>query len=168
MDDGWVVRVKVVNPFCNVNDDGEAVVPLKKLGAVAAEERVVEVAVVHEVVNEEETTAFRVGREAYGGDHVGRRTEPRSEEEFVVELAFPLEGGGVHELDSDGFGGWREGAGEDGAEAALAEAGGEGAGGAAEDGVGELVRGVGGWGGAFSSSRAVAEAEENEEDERAC
>ena len=112
----------------------------------------------HEVVDEEETPAFGVGGEADGGDQRGG-AEPRGEEELVVELALALLGGGVHELDGDGVAG--EGAGEDGAEATVAEARGEGVGGAAEEGVGEGVRGsgvgVGGRGGAFTL--AVAEAE---------
>lgn len=67
--------------------------------------------------------------------------EHGGEEELVLELALALEGAGVHELDGDLLVGLGEGAEEDGAEAALAEAagGGEGVGGAAEDGVGEAV-----------------------------
>ena len=132
----------------------------------------------HEVIDEEKTASFWVGGEAYGGDHVatrggggGKAEEPRSEEKLVVELALPLEGGGgVHELDGDGFSG--EGAGEDGAEAAVAEGGGEVVGGAAEEGVGEPVWGVrvgvGGWSGSLLLPCAVAEAEEHHEDEGAC
>ena len=71
-----------------------------------------------------------------------------------MELALALEGGGVHELDGDGVAG--EGAGEDGAEAAVAEARRERVRGAAEDGVGERVRGDGGW----SCSFTLPEAEE--------
>ena len=121
------------------------------------EKRVVEVTVMHEVINEEKTASFWVGGESDGGDHkLGAKA--RGEEEFVVELALALERSGVHEFNGDGASG--KGAREDRAEAAVAEAGGEGVGGAAEEGVSVGVRGVGvgigGRGGAF----AFAEAEE--------
>lgn len=87
----------------------------------------------HEVVDEDETAVFRVGGESHGGDDVGG-AEPGGEEELVVKLA--LAGGEVHELDCN----WlarrrRERSGVDGAEAAVAEADGEGVRGTAEEGV---------------------------------
>ncbi|KAK7263934.1 hypothetical protein RJT34_31533 [Clitoria ternatea] len=85
-------------------------------------ERVLEVAVSHEVVGEDETASFRVGGEGYGGDDVARGKESRSQEELAMELALALVGGGVHELHG-------EGAGEDGAEAAVAKVCGERGGG---------------------------------------
>jgi len=122
-----------------------------------AQEGVVEVAVVHEVVDEEETPTFGVGGEADGGDERGG-AKPGREEELVVELALSLLGGRVHELDGNGIAG--KGAGEDRAEASVAEARGEGVGGAAEEGVGEGVRGggigVGGRGCAFTLTEAEA------------
>lgn len=118
----------------------------------------------HEIVDEEETTPFGVGGEPNGGDDVGR-TELGSEEELVVELALSLVGGRVHELDGDAFSGG-EGAGEDGSEAAVAEAGGEGVGGTAEEGVGEVVRGfvIGWWGGGFFVEGAEVKEKEKEEE----
>jgi len=157
VDDRGVERVEVVDAFGDVEDNGEAVIPALQVRGFAAQEGVVEVAVVHEVVDEEETPAFGVGGEADGGHQRGG-PEPGREEELVVELALSLLGGGVHELDGDGVAG--EGAGEDGAEAAVAKARGEGIGGAAEEGVGERVRGsgvgVGGRGGAFTLAEAEA------------
>lgn len=118
----------------------------------------------HEFINEEETTAFRIGGEADGG-HEKVGAEFRGEEEFVVKftLALVSDGGGVHEFDGDGFTGGREGAGEDRTEASMAEESREGVGDAAEEVVGERVRrvgiGVGGWGGSFSFTKTVKEHE---------
>jgi len=93
------------------------------------------------------------------------RLESGSEEEFVVILAFSLatdgaEGGGIHELDGDGFTRGREGTGVDRTEAAVAEDSGERVCGAAEEGVGERVRRVGGGSGSFFVAEAVEKCEE--------
>ena len=157
-----------MNTFRYVEDNREARVPVREFGALAVQKRVLEVAVVHELVDQEEAASFRVGAEVRGGDDVAGE-ELRGEEEFVVELALTLVvvGGGVHELDCDGGAG--EGAGEDGAEASVAEARGEGVGGTAEDGEGEAVRRGGGGrrrrvgGSAFAGEGAVAEEEKEEE-----
>jgi len=122
------------------------------------QKRVLEVTVLHELVDQEEAASFGVRGEVRGGDDVGRE-ELGGEEKLVVELALALvRRGRVHQLDGDGGSG--EGAGEYGTEAAVAQAGGEGIGGAAEDGEGEAVRGGGGRrrrrvGGAFAGDDAV-------------
>lgn len=112
----------------------------------------------HELVDEEHTAPFAVGGEAEHGDEVWG-VELGGEEELVVELALALEGAGVHGLDGDGHGrGAVEGAGENGAEAALAEALRERVRGAAEGGVGEAMRrgaGVGGGGGSGAGALAA-------------
>jgi len=133
--------VEKVNSFGYVENNREAGVPVCEFGALAVQKRVLEVTVLHELVDQEEAASFGVRGEMRGGDDVARE-ELGGEEELVVELALALlGGGGVHELDSDGDSG--ESAGEYGAEATMAEAGGEGIGGAAEDGKGEAVRGGG-------------------------
>lgn len=158
VDDGGVEGVEVVDGTCDVEDDVEAVLPGGEVGGSVAEEGVVEVAVGHELVDEEEAAAFGVGGEADGGDHQGG-AEAGGQEELVVELALALEGGGVHQLDGHGLP--AQGAGEDGAEAALAQARGEGVGGPAEERVWVGMRrvrvGVGGGSGALS----LAEAEQD-------
>lgn len=146
-----------MNSFGYVENNREAGVPVCEFGALAVQKRVLEVTVLHELVDQEEAASFGVRGEMRGGDDVARE-ELGGEEELVVELALSLLGGRVHELDGDGVPG--EGAGEDGTEAAVAKARGEGIGGAAEEGVGERVRGsgvgVGGRGGAFTLAEAEA------------
>lgn len=78
----------------------------------------------HQLVDEQEPSALSVGGKSDGGYHV-LGPKPGGEEELVVELALALEGRRVHELDGDGLPGRRQGAGVDGAEAAMAESGGE-------------------------------------------
>ena len=156
-----------VNSFGYVENNREAGVPVRELGALAVQKRFLEVTVLHELVDQEEAASFGVRGEVRGGDDVAR-DQLGGEEELVVELALALvAGGGVHELDRDGDSG--EGAGEYGTEAAMAEAGGEGIGGAPEDRKGEAVRGGGGRrrrrvGGTFAREDAVAEEEEEKEE----
>ena len=131
--------MKVENTLCYVQYNRETLIPLHEFMALAVQKSVLEVAVNHEVVDEEETAPFGVGREPHGGDDLGGAAEHGGEEELVVELALALLGGrgGVHELHGDGGSRRRrERAGEDGAEAAVAEGGGKGVGGSAEEGVG--------------------------------
>lgn len=132
--------VEILEAFGDRNGDVEAFVPLHEFGAPSIEERVLEAAIRHELVDEEELAAAAVGGEAEEGEDE-RRVEVRGEREFVVELTFSLERTGrVHELERDGLAG-REGCLVDRAEAAVAEFGGrgEGVGGAAEEGVGEAA-----------------------------
>ena len=69
MDYGGFEGVEVVDSFCDVEDYGEAVFPEREVRGFASQESVVEVAVVHEVIDEEETASFWVGGESDGGDH---------------------------------------------------------------------------------------------------
>jgi hypothetical protein len=143
--------MQILEPSGDIESDGEAPLPVQELGgSFAAEQRVLEISVVHEFVDEKHTAPFAVGGEAEHGDEV-RGVELGGEEELVVELSLALEGAGVHGLDGNGHGrGAVEGAGENRAETALAEALRERVRGVAEGGVGEAVRwgaGVGGGGG---------------------
>lgn len=64
-------------------------------------QRVLQVAVRHELVHQEHPASFAVVREAVDRHDQGR-VEFRSEEELVLELTFPLERTGVHHLNGDG------------------------------------------------------------------
>ena len=69
------------------------------------QECILDVAVDHEVIHEEETVSFRVRGKPRSDDDVGGATEQESEGELIVKLALDLlvrGGGRVHELDDDG------------------------------------------------------------------
>lgn len=125
MNHGWVAGVKILNPFGYVDDDGKPLLPIQQLRALAVQERVLEIPIIHQLIHKQKPPAISVGEKADGGDHV-LRVKPGGEEELVVKLALALERGRVHKLDGNGLSGRRQSAGVDGAEAALAKAGGEG------------------------------------------
>lgn len=117
--------MKVLNPFGYVDDDGKPLLPIQQLRALAVQERVLEIPIVHQLVDEQEPPVIPVRAKADGRDYV-LRVKPGGKEELVVKLALALKRGRVHELDGDGLSSRRQSAGVDGAEAALAEAGGKG------------------------------------------
>lgn len=128
-----------LEPPSDVKRDSESDAPEHELGALAVEESVLEAAVGHQLVNEEESTGATGGAEAKEGDDAIGGVDKWGEGELVVEFALALERAGIHELNGGRERGWREGGAKDGAEAALAELLGrrEGGCGAAEGGVGE-------------------------------
>uniref|UniRef100_A0A8R7U832 Uncharacterized protein n=1 Tax=Triticum urartu TaxID=4572 RepID=A0A8R7U832_TRIUA len=123
-------EMEVMERGGHVAGDGEAARPLgHQLGAPLPQQRVLQRAVGHELVDEHHPAAAGVrgervgeGQEDGGRGGVAGADEMGGEGELVVELALALEGpGGVHDLDGHGLARPGQRAAEDGAESALPE-----------------------------------------------
>lgn len=166
MDDRRIAgAVKEEKAFRDVERDGEPAFPDHHLRAAAVEQRVLEAAVRHQLIDEQEPVPAPVAAVADERHHSIAAVDLWRQRELVVELSVSLEGASVHELDGEGMAVRWDGGAVDGAEAALAElvGGGEGGGGAAESGVREAA-GLVEVGGGRPATGELSEQKDEEED----